>query len=187
MRATAIIAGLAPCGADAQDWADTKMGFALRGDEHGLTTALEVDQAASTTLRADHVADIFTSEPDRLALVGEYADWLVEYIRTAYAAGTVGARDDWLALARDWGFELADARNVTLWQGDRDDNVVAANARWLADHVTNSRLRTLPNEGHMSIVRHLPDILRDLLDRGRAASSGREANAPSATTARSRR
>jgi pimeloyl-ACP methyl ester carboxylesterase len=123
----------------------------------------------SGTLQASDVAEVFTSEPDRLALGAEYAQWLVEYIRSAYASGIAGARDDWLSFAGDWGFDLADIRNVTLWQGDRDDNVVPANATWLAEQIPNSTLKTMRGEGHMSIGLHFPEILRDLL--GRATRS----------------
>jgi hypothetical protein len=68
-----------------------------------------------------------------------------------------------MAFVRDWGFELADARRVTLWHGDCDDIVTPANANWLADHIADSVLRMLPDEGHMSIGLRLPEIIDDLL------------------------
>ena len=70
-----------------------------------------------------------------------------------------------MAFVRDWGFDLATARNVTIWQGDQDDNVVPAEANWLAEQIPNSVLRILPGEGHLSIGFRLPEILHDLTAR----------------------
>ena len=167
-EATAIIAGIAPALADVQDWSDSKMGLARRGDDEGLAAALEVDRAASESLQAADIAAMFTSEPDRAALTNEYAAWVAASFGAGYAAGVAGARDDWMAFVRDWGFKLADARRVTLWQGDCDDMVTPANAQWLADRIPGSVLQMLPGEGHMSIGLRLPEILDDLLSRGRA-------------------
>ena len=169
-QATAIIAGTAPAFADVQDWSAGKMGLAQRGDDEGLAAALEVDRAASETVQAADIPAMFTSEPDRAALTNEYAAWLAASFRTGYAAGVAGARDDWMAFVRDWGFELADAHRVTLWQGDCDVNVTPANAHWLADHIPDSVLRMLPGESHMSIGLRLPEILDDLLTRGAATT-----------------
>jgi pimeloyl-ACP methyl ester carboxylesterase len=144
------------------------MGLARRGDDEGLAAALEVDRVATETVHAADISAMFTSEPDRAALTDEYAAWVAASFRAGYAAGVAGARDDWIAFVRDWGFTLADARRVTLWQGDCDDNVTPANAHWLADRIPKSVLRMLPGEGHLSIGLRLPEILDDLLTRGQA-------------------
>ena len=150
--------------------------MALQGDDEGLAAALEADRAESLTLQAADLPQLFTSEADQAAMTGELADWLIESFRTAYAAGVIGSRDDYLALARDWGFDLATARNVTIWQGDQDDNVVPAEAHWLADQIPDSVLRILPGEGHLSIALRLPEILDDLTARAEGLRNSADRN-----------
>jgi hypothetical protein len=106
---------------------------------------------------------VFTSQADRAALSGDYGQWLVDYLRSADVAGIEGGRDDWLAFAGDWGFDLDDARHVTLWHGDRDHRVTTANATWLATHIPDSTVHVLAGDGHLSIARHFQVIYRDLL------------------------
>ena len=67
----------------------------------------------------------------------------------------------------DWGFDLSDARGVVLWQGDRDDVVTPAHARWLAEHLPGATLHLLPGEAHLSIGLRLPEIIDDLGARAR--------------------
>ena len=77
-----------------------KMGLARRGDDEGLAAALEVDRAASATVHAADIPEMFTSEPDRAALTNGYAAWVAASFPAAYSAGVAGARDDWMAFAR---------------------------------------------------------------------------------------
>ena len=165
--ATAIIAGLAPPSAGVTDWTIGRSGMALQGDDEGLAAALEADRAESVTMQKADLPELFTSEADRAAVTGDFADWLIDSFRTAFAGGVSGARDDYMAFVRDWGFDLATARNVTIWQGDQDDNVVPAEAHWLAEQIPNSALRVLAGEGHLSIALRLPEILHDLTARAR--------------------
>ena len=116
-------------------------------------------------MRAVDMAAMFSAEPDQAALTGEYAEWLAAVIRAAYATGVAGVRDDWIALAGEWGFQLSDADNVAVWHGDRDDVVTLANATWLAEQIPNALLRVLPGEGHISIGLAIPEIFEDLLSR----------------------
>ena len=164
-RATASIAGFAPAAASIQDWTGTKLDLAQRGDHEGLAAAVEADQAGSATFARVDMAPMFSAEPDRAALTGEYAEWLAAVIRAAYATGVAGVRDDWIALAGEWGFQWSDADNVAVWHGDRDDVVTLANASWLAEQIPNALLRVLPGEGHISIGLAIPEIFEDLLSR----------------------
>ncbi len=165
--ATAIIAGMAPRSAGVYDWTSGRIGMALLGDDEGLAAALEADRTELVTMQAVDVPQLFTSEADQAAMTGDLADWLIESFRTAFAAGVIGARDDYMAFVRDWGFDLATARNVTIWQGDEDDTVVPAEAHWLAQQIPDSLLRILAGEGHMSIGFRLPEILHDVNTRAR--------------------
>jgi pimeloyl-ACP methyl ester carboxylesterase len=163
--ATAVVAGVAPSSAGVDNGMIGKMGMALRGDEDGLAAALDADRAESITMGPDDVLQWPTSGADRAALTGEFAEWLVDSIRAAYATGVTGAHDDWMAFAGGWDFDLAEVRNVTIWHGDEDENVTPANAHWLAEHIPGSALRILPGEGHLSIGLRLPEILDDLITR----------------------
>jgi hypothetical protein len=83
-------------------------------------------------------------------------------MRSAYLNGSSGQRDDWKAFVSDWGFDLGDARGVTLWQGDQDDIVTPAHARWLKDHLPDSTVRLVSGEAHISIGLRLPEVIDDL-------------------------
>jgi pimeloyl-ACP methyl ester carboxylesterase len=107
---------------------------------------------------------MFACEADKASLTGEYAQWLVSYARSGYSAGIAGPRDDYLAFVHDWEFDLTEARRVTIWQGDQDQNVTPSHSIWLAERIP-AELRLLPNEGHISIGLRFPEILDDLLAR----------------------
>jgi pimeloyl-ACP methyl ester carboxylesterase len=160
--AAAVIAGLAPYPAPVRDWTAGKAGLALSGDDEALEAACEADRVASSSLTADDMPEMFPSVADRAALTGAYADWLAACMRSAFLLGSSGQRDDWKAFTRDWEFSPADSLRVALWQGDQDDMVTPAHARWLAEHVPDSTLHVLPGEGHLSIGLRLPEILDDL-------------------------
>jgi pimeloyl-ACP methyl ester carboxylesterase len=98
----------------------------------------------------------FACPPDRASLTGEYAEWLAWYTRSGWAGG----------IARhDWGFDLANARHVTIWHGGQDVNVTPSHGVWLAEHIPAAELRLLPEEGHISIGLRFPEIVDDLLAR----------------------
>jgi pimeloyl-ACP methyl ester carboxylesterase len=160
--AAAVIAGLAPYPAPVRDWTAGKAGLALCGDDDALEAACEADREASSSLTGEDMPEMFPSPADRAALTGAYADWLAACMRSAFLLGSSGQRDDWKAFMRDWGFDPADSLRVALWQGDQDDMVTPAHARWLAEHIPDSTLHGLPGEGHLSIGLRLPEILDDL-------------------------
>jgi pimeloyl-ACP methyl ester carboxylesterase len=115
--ACAVIAGLAPYPAPVRDWTEGKAGVVLRGDDDELQTACDADRDAHSGLRGRDMATLFPAPADAGALTGAYADWLADVMRSAYLNGSSGQRDDWKAFVSDWGFDLGDARGVTLWQG----------------------------------------------------------------------
>ena len=164
-----MIAGIAPYPAPVRDWSEGKAGLVLSGDDNALEAACEADRVASVGLTGDDMAEMFTAEPDRDALTGAYADWLAATMRSAFLNGSAGQLDDWKAFMSDWGFDLGAARGVSLWQGDRDDIVTPAHARWLVDHIPGATLHLLHGEAHLSIGLRLLEIIDDLTERGRRA------------------
>jgi pimeloyl-ACP methyl ester carboxylesterase len=172
-RATATIVSVAPGAGHGGlgGWhADTVENLRplLRGDTEAFTAALERDAATRAGLRVTDLPELYVSAADKASLSGEFARWLAESLRTGYQAGVAGVREDWEACARDWGFDLTDARRVAVWHGDEDTSPVAHPA-WLAEHIPGAELHLLPRQGHCSIIRRLPEIVDDLVRRSGVA------------------
>lgn len=99
--------------------------------------------------------------PDRALLAEPEAQQallasLAEGLRTP--AGL--AQDAGLA-ARPWGFALEEiSLPMHIWHGEADGNSPVAAARYLAQAIPNSLPRILPDEGHFSMLRHLPEMVQ---------------------------
>jgi len=145
------------------------------GDE--LVAVLEAVRAENLTVGAADTPGMFTCEWDRACLTGEYASWLASYMRSGWAAGIEGFRDDNRAFQRHWGFDPADARRVAICRGACDDIVLAAHSSWLADHIPDAVLHLLPDEGHISIGVHLPEIVAHIKRSERVRTTGPSARA----------
>ena len=103
---------------------------------------------------------------DKACLTGEFADEVIASIGHGLEPGIAGWRDDDLAFAKPWGFELGALRNVpvAVWQGDSDLMVPFAHGQWLAANIPRARPHLKPNEGHLSVfVTHFRDVLDDML------------------------
>ena len=104
------------------------------------------------------------SEADRAVLAGGYADHLAASLRSAVSGGIAGWRDDDLAFVSDWGFPLASAGPVAIWQGDRDLMVPPAHGSWLAGHIPGARARLCRDEGHLTLqANRFGEVLDDLI------------------------
>lgn len=160
--AAASISGVAPYAADGLDWMAgmgpenvEEFGCALEG-EAALTTYLHAAAEALADVRADQVAAALgglLSDVDARALTGEFAEFLAVSFHRAVSAGIAGWRDDDLAFATPWGFDLATIRTpVAVWQGGEDRMVPPAHGAWLAAHIPNSEAHLHPAEGHLSLA-----------------------------------
>ena len=172
--ATITIGSIAPYPADGIDWfagmADenvTEFKLALEG-ERALAPVLNASAEAIARMQSTDLPEALgglLSEVDKPFAAGEFAEWFSETFRVGFAHGIAGSRDDELALTRDWGFHVADARFVVIWHGAQDRFVPLAHGRWLADHIPGARRRLFDDEGHLSIIgRMLDRVLDDLLD-----------------------
>jgi pimeloyl-ACP methyl ester carboxylesterase len=174
--AAASMAGVAPYRAEGLDWMAgmgtenvEEFGAALAGEDT-LTTFLEpaARELAGIT-GADVAAGLgdLVSAADKAAVTGEFADYLAAAFRAAVAGGVAGWRDDDLAFADDWGFNMADVGTgapVAVWQGDQDMMVPYAHGQWLAANIPGARAHLLPGEGHLTLVHVFGAILDELLD-----------------------
>lgn len=170
--AATTIAGVAPYSADGLDWLAgmgeenvEEFGAALAGEAE-LTAFLTRAAAAMREVTADQVAEELgglVSDADKSVITGEFAGYLAESLR-AGVRSIEGWRDDDFAFAADWGFALAAATPVSVWQGDQDMMVPFAHGQWLTTHWDGAKARLMPGEGHLSLaVAKYGDILDDLL------------------------
>ncbi|MFL6159981.1 MAG: alpha/beta fold hydrolase [Marmoricola sp.] len=171
-RAAATLAGVGP--ADAPDL-DFTAGMATENVEEFAAAAsgpeaydafLEPGVAELATVTGAEVAGSLgglVTPVDVAAITGPFADWLAAMFRHAAAQGTIGWREDGLAIMANWGFELADIRvPVSVWQGRQDAMVPFSHGTWLAENVPDARAHLYDDEGHVSLVARLDDVLADL-------------------------
>jgi pimeloyl-ACP methyl ester carboxylesterase len=174
-QATACVAGVAPYQAAGLDWA-AGMG-AENIEEFGAATAgsgalhayLLAELPALAHVEGAQLAAALgdlVSPVDRGQLTGEFADFLAGSFRHAVSQGIEGWHDDDLAFVRDWGFPLAQAARVTVWQGDQDRMVPFAHGEWLAARIPGARAQLRTGDGHLSLlVGSIDEIIDDLAGR----------------------
>jgi pimeloyl-ACP methyl ester carboxylesterase len=169
----ATLAGVAPWVADGFDWLDgmaeenhEEFGAAAESPD-ALRRFLEPRAEARVDVTAEALVDGLgglLTPVDRAAMTGPFAEYLAASNRAAVSSGFWGWYDDDLAFARDWGFAL-DAVDVplTVWHGRHDSMVPPAHGAWLAAHVPGAEHRFLEDEGHLSLVLRLGEVVDELL------------------------
>jgi pimeloyl-ACP methyl ester carboxylesterase len=81
-------------------------------------------------------------------------------LREAFRPGVWGYVQDIRVLALPWGFGIKDIQApVQLWHGDEDAVIPLHHSRYLASVIPGATLRICPEEGHMLMWNHLPEIL----------------------------
>lgn len=171
-RAAATLAGVAPYRADDLDWFD-----GMAEENLAEYSAAEQGPAAYEALVVEQILPMLAATPDQVAdamgglvspadrafVTADFADWMSRTFRHAAAQGAVGVRDDGLAAVDDWGFDLAAIRvPVAVWQGAQDAMVPYTHGEWLAAHVPGARAHLFEDEGHLSLLARLDDVLVDL-------------------------
>lgn len=171
-RAAATLAGVAPHDGAGLDWS---AGMAPENVAE-YTAAAAGPEAYAAYLEREFLpvlqaspADLteamggLLTPVDQAALDDTYAEWLAETFRRAGAQGVVGVRDDGLACVAPWGFDLASITvPVAVWQGREDAMVPYSHGAWLAEHVPGARAHLFDDEGHLSLVARLDEVLADL-------------------------
>lgn len=171
-RAAATLAGVAPFDAEGLDWFDgmaeeniAEYHVAAEGAE--AYEALVVEQvlpmlAATPEQVADAMGGLVTPA-DRAMVTPAFADWMSRMFHHAAAQGAVGVRDDGLAAVAPWGFDVRDVRvPVAVWQGRQDAMVPFDHGEWLVAHLPGARAHLFEDEGHLSLLGRLDDVLADL-------------------------
>lgn len=86
--------------------------------------------------------------------------------REAFRQGGRGLAWDSALLARPWGFDLGEISVPSaLWHGARDVLAPIAMGRYLGGAIPNCRATFLPDEGHLLLYSHWPEVLAWLLGR----------------------
>lgn len=172
-RAAACVAGPAP--ESEIDW-DIREGMApenveeftaVREGVEALERFLE-GQTALFGVTAEQLAESLgglAPEADRAVLTVEVAETLAAGFRAAGRQGTVGWRDDDLAMmVRPWGFDLGSIEvPVSVWAGAADTMVPFRHGAWLAARVPGAQPRFFEEDGHISLMVTAERILDDLL------------------------
>lgn len=171
-RAAALLAGVAPHGVDGLDWL-AGMGEENVRDFEAVAAGREVyrpiaeQQAAELgAVTADDIVAAFgdlVDEVDAAALTGDFAEVVAGSFRRAMEQGPVGMVEDNLQIVAPWGFDVGDLRvPVSVWQGEHDRMVPYAHGQWLAAAIPNARAHLFADEGHVSLVARIDEILADL-------------------------
>ncbi|WP_433200113.1 alpha/beta hydrolase [Dactylosporangium sp. CS-047395] len=159
--AAASVNGVAPYDADGLDWRtgieDLQTLRAAMSGPGALIAALEpiVDQyrLVNDAVFAAAWARMYASEYGLGELVGAL-------VRLGLSRGAAGWRDDYLALVRPWGFDVAAiGAPVAIWQG-----FALEHGAWLAARIPGARARLDAEAGRLGHLADFGAILDDLLD-----------------------
>jgi pimeloyl-ACP methyl ester carboxylesterase len=176
VAAAASLAGVAPFGADGLDWLAgmgelnlTEFGAAIEGAPalEAFLGAVSPDvRNATPEALADELSTLL-SPVDADAMTGDLAEWMVANGDDALAPGVEGWRDDDLAFAADWGFDLdAIGVPVLIWHGRQDRFVPTAHGEWLAARIAGAEARITDDDGHLTLYeRRVGDVHDWLLER----------------------
>jgi pimeloyl-ACP methyl ester carboxylesterase len=171
-RAAATVSGVAPFHAEGLDWFD-----GMAEENHEEYHAAEAGPEAHEHYIVENVLPMLAATADELeeafgglvtpvdaaVLTADFADWLSRTFNHAAAQGAVGVRDDGIAAVTPWGFDLADlAVPVAIWQGREDAFVPYEHGAWLAEHVPGAQAHLLEDEGHLTLMYRLDEVLADL-------------------------
>jgi pimeloyl-ACP methyl ester carboxylesterase len=171
-RAAASLAGVAPYGVDGLAWLDG-MGpenvrdftLALEGRD-AVRPVLEEEIAGLAAVTGEQIVEAFgglVDEVDAAALTGDFGDYVAATFRRSAEQGVAGILEDTLQVVRPWGFDLSDLTvPVSIWQGAHDRMVPYGHGRWLADAVPGARAHLFDDEGHLSLVARVDEILAEL-------------------------
>lgn len=176
-RAVISFAGVAPYGDPALDYFG---GMGLENVRDFLAAMIGRDMvrpfieeqvAELADLTTDDVVASFhglVDEVDAAALTDEFGEWVARTMRHASEQGATGLLEDTLQVVRPWGFDVTDISvPASVWQGRHDRMVPFAHGEWLARTIPGARAHLFDDEGHLSLVARMPEMLAELRELGR--------------------
>lgn len=171
-RAAVSLAGVAPADAEGLDWT-ADMGpenvrdfeLALQGRE-ALRPVIAEEAAELAAVTGDQIVEAFgglVDHVDAAALTGDFAEYVAAVFRYAVVQGPDGLMEDCLQVMRPWGFAVADITTpVGVWQGAHDRMVPFGHGQWLAAQIPGARAHLFDDEGHISLVHRMGEMLAEL-------------------------
>jgi pimeloyl-ACP methyl ester carboxylesterase len=175
-RAVVSYAGIAPYGDPALDYF---AGMGLENVRDFLAGMLGPEmlrpfiEEQIEELRVVTTADIVAAfhglvdDVDAAALTEDFAEWIARTFRHAAGPGPAGLLEDTLQIVRPWGFDVASIRvPVSVWQGRHDRMVPFGHGEWLARTIPGARAHLFDDEGHLSLVARMPEMLAELRELG---------------------
>lgn len=173
-QAALSLAGVAPYDAEGLDFAagmgpqNVRDFAAAERGRDALAPYVEEEVAGMRSATPAQVLDSLGGLVDGVdagAVTGELAEYLAACFRRASLQGAVGLLEDNLQLVRPWGFDVTGIDvPVSIWQGAHDLMVPFAHGRWLASHVPGARVHLFDDEGHISLLSRLDEMLAELRD-----------------------
>ena len=171
-RAVVSFAGVAPYGDPGLDYF---AGMGLENVRDFLAAMIGRDMvrpfieeqvAESRDVTAEDVVAAFhglVDEVDAAALTDEFGDWVARTFRHATDQGAAGLLEDTLQIVRPWGFDVSAIQvPVAVWQGRHDRMVPFGHGKWLAGAIPGARVHLFDDEGHLSLVARMPEMLVEL-------------------------
>lgn len=144
-----------------------EFGAAMQGAE-ALAAYLEPAAAGLRGAAPDEIVDQMRSLlplVDQAVITGRTGEQWADVFRWAVSSGIDGWFDDDIAFISPWGFEPSAIRvPVTAWQGEQDLMVPVAHVHWLAGAIPTAVAHVHPDDGHLSLVRHMTAGLRQARD-----------------------
>lgn len=123
----------------------------------GQAATGNVDEAAN---------DVGLAEADQALFADpEYLMAMIPTLQPMFAHGVQGYADDRLADGPGWGgFDVSTITcPVTVLHGEADTICPVINAHHTAEIVPNAELHLTTNDGHFSIVGHVPEVLAEMI------------------------
>jgi pimeloyl-ACP methyl ester carboxylesterase len=170
--AAVSLAGVAPHDGGGLDWqagmAEENVAeySAAEAGREAYAAFLEEDFLPVLLADADDMAEAMGGllpPADQAALDRPFLEWLTETFHRAGAQRIAGVLDDGQAAVRPWGFDVsAIAVPVAVYQGRQDAMVPYAHGEWLAAHIPGAEAHLTEDDGHLTLVTRLPEILADL-------------------------
>lgn len=114
---------------------------------------------AARTAGKDIAAD---PSPDAVLLRRER---LQRILLEPFAQGSHGFVHEAHLLSHPYGFRLEDVdKRIQIWHGTKDRNSPIGMVRYMRDRLPNCHLKELEGEDHFSIIKHMEDIVKELVN-----------------------